>query len=163
MKRVYVSLLTILVVALFPVSSHAQDVFNTVLKNAERIVSSPTSSFTNVRINQFKCTGLRYIRKKAPEIQDNVSADFLDIQAFYMTEFLALFFKEILKNKNLPEETRKKKILLFMDASCSNPLFNDKDEKTVKAYINADNEITPFSLDTDWQKAYTAVQAQLKK
>ena len=49
-----------------------------------------------------------------------------------------------------------------MVASCSNPLFNDPDKETVNSYINEGNELTPFCLDTDWEKAYAAAKAQLK-
>ena len=91
-----------------------------------------------------------------------VTDRFLDVQAYYMSEFLTLFFKEILSDKKLSDEKKKNKILMFMDASCSNPLFNDSDKETINAYINEGNELTPFCLDTDWEKAYAAAQAQLK-
>lgn len=140
----------------------AQEIFNNVLERADKIVNSPTSNFTNTRINQFKSTGLRYIRKKAFETMNPVTDRFLDVQAYYMSEFLTLFFKEILSDKKLSDEKKKNKILMFMDASCSNPLFNDSDKETINAYINEGNELTPFCLDTDWEKAYAAAQAQLK-
>ena len=31
------------------------------------------------------------------------------------------------------------------------------------SYINEGGEITPFSIDTDWQKAYLAAQERLKE
>jgi hypothetical protein len=49
-----------------------------------------------------------------------------------------------------------------VDATVSNPLFNDTDEETIYAFIQEGTELTPFSLDTDWQKALAAVVAQLK-
>ena len=45
-----------------------------------------------------------------------------------------------------------------MDASKSNPLFNDPDAETTDAFMLDSNELTPFSLDTDWQKAYLAAR-----
>ena len=53
--------------------------------------------------------------------------------------------------------------MLFMDASISNPMFDDNDEETTMSYVKDGNELTPFSLNTDWQKAYAAVKSQLKK
>lgn len=50
---------------------------------------------------------------------------------------------------------------MFMSASLCNPLFGDPDEETTHAYIKDGSELTPFSLDTDWQKAYYAAKAQL--
>ena len=72
-----------------------------------------------------------------------------------------LFFNEILKSKRLNEEKRKEKILMFMDASVSNPLFEDADEDNTMSYIIKGGELTPFCLNTDWQKAYAAAHSQL--
>lgn len=142
--------------------STAQEVFNSVLNNAEKIVNDPTSTFTNARICQFKCTVLHYMKKKAFETMPTVTERFLNVQAYYMSEFLSLFFKEILTNKKSTEEEKKARIMMFMDASCSNPLFDDPDKETVHSYITEGNELTPFSIDTDWEKAYAAATDQLK-
>lgn len=141
----------------------AQDVYNLVLANATRIVNSPTSGFTQTQIAQFKRTALVYMKSKAFEQSDSVSASFLDTQAYFLSEYLTLFFDEILKSKKLSEAERRERIYLFMDASLSNPLFNDPDEETTMAFIKDGGEITPFCLNTDWQKAYAAATAALKK
>ncbi len=160
--RRYIFLSAFLMFAAIPVK--AQDVYNFVLENATRIVNTPTSSFTQTRIAQFKRTVLVYMRGKAHEEHpDGVTHNFLNTQAYYLSEFVTLFFDELMKDKGRDEEARKKKILLFMDASISNPLFEDSDEETTYAYINEPEELTPFSLNTDWQKAYYAVMSQLKK
>ena len=52
--------------------------------------------------------------------------------------------------------------MIFLDATVSNPLFGDTDEEVIYAYIKEGTELTPFSLDTDWQKAFAAVKSQLK-
>jgi hypothetical protein len=75
---------------------------------------------------------------------------------------MALYQAELVKSsKDTPEE-RAKKVMIFLDATVSNPLFNDTDEETIYAYIKEGTELTPFSLDTDWQKALAAVKAQIK-
>ena len=130
-----------------------------VLDNATRIVNSPTSSFLNTQIAQFKRTALIYIKSKAFERTDSVPAKFLNTQAYYLTEFLNLFFAEMIKIKDLPEKARKQRILRFMDASACNPLFHDPDEETTLSFVENGGEVTPFSLDTDWQKAYLAAKA----
>ena len=48
-------------------------------------------------------------------------------------------------------------IKMFMDASYSNPLFNDKDTELVLSYYNSAQSMTRFSLDTDWRKAVAAI------
>ncbi len=134
-----------------------------VLDNATRIVNSPTSSFLNTQIAQFKRTALIYIKSKAFERTDSVPAKFLNTQAYYLTEFLNLFFAEMIKIKDLPEKARKQRILRFMDASACNPLFHDPDEETTLSFVENGGEVTPFSLDTDWQKAYLAAKAIVEK
>ena len=134
-----------------------------VLDNATRIVNSPTSSFLNTQIAQFKRTALIYIKSKAFERTDSVPAKFLNTQAYYLTEFLNLFFAEMIKIKDLPEKARKQRILRFMDASACNPLFHDPDEETTLSFVENGGEVTPFSLDTDWQKAYLVAKAIVEK
>ena len=80
-----------------------------------------------------------------------------------MSEYVALFFDELLKWKKDDDNKRKAKIYLFMDVSKANPLFDDPDTDITDAYIIEGNELTPFSLNTDWQKAYGAVKVELEK
>lgn len=155
------SYLTVLFLFLFSLGCQAQDVYNYVLSSATRVVNSPTSSYTQTQIAQFKRTALVYLKKKAFEQQSNVSAEFLNTQAYFLSEFVTLFFDEILKSKRLSETKRREKILLFMDASVSNPLFNDPDQETTMSFITDGGEITPFCLNTNWQKAFAAAKSQL--
>lgn len=154
----YSSLLALL---LAPNTLKAQEVYNMVLENATKTVNSPSKSFTQVKIAQFKSTALVYLKKKAFENSKEVKEEFLNMQAYYLSEFIFLFFTQILKDHKLSDEERRKKIYLFMDASLSNPLFNDPDTETTQSYIKEGSELTPFSLDTDWQKAWHAAKSQL--
>ena len=156
-------ILLIILFSTFSICSQAKEVYDMVLDNATRIVNSPTSSFLNTQIAQFKRTALIYIKSKAFERTDSVPAKFLNTQAYYLTEFLNLFFAEMIKIKDLPEKARKQRILRFMDASACNPLFHDPDEETTLSFVENGGEVTPFSLDTDWQKAYLAAKAIVEK
>ena len=151
----------LLALTLMPMSLTAQEVYKMVLENASKVIDSPSKNFTQVRIAQFKKTALIYLRSKAFETMPEVKTEFLNTQAYYLSEFVFLFFTQILKDHKLSEEERKSKIYLFMDASLSNPLFNDSDTETTQSYIKEGSELTPFSLDTDWQKAYYAAKSQL--
>jgi hypothetical protein len=93
-----------------------------------------------------------------PEVTDR----FLDLQAYYLSEFLTLYQEDLVNSINLSAEERAKRAMIYVDATVSNPLFNDTDEETIYAFIQEGTELTPFSLDTDWQKALAAVVAQLK-
>lgn len=155
MKKI---LLVIISFILLPGFSAAQEVYNYLLDATTRTVNNPMSSYTQTRIAQFKRTALIYMKSKAFETMPEVTEQFLNTQAYYLSEFVTLFFDEIIKDKKLSERKRKQKVCLFMDASKSFPMFNDPDTETVDAYIIDGNELTPFCLDTNWQQAYVGVK-----
>ena len=141
----------------------AQEVYNLVLANATRTVNSPTASYTQTQIAQFKRTALIYMKSKAFEVSETVSSEFLDTQAYFMSEFITLFFNEFVKIKKLPDAERKERILSFMEICITHPLFHDPDEETTLSFVENGGAVTPFSLDTDWQKAYLAAKAIVEK
>jgi hypothetical protein len=55
---------------------------------------------------------------------------------------------------------------IYTDASKFNPLFKDTDKEKVNAYVTDKTTLTPFCIDTDWEKAYdqatTMAKAALK-
>ncbi len=142
-------------------TSHAQSVYDYVLNNATRIVNSPVSSFTQTQIAQFKRTALVYMKRKAYEETDTIPSLFLDTQAYYLSEFVTLFFEHVSKGKRTTEDKLQKRVMIFTDATISNPMFNDPDKETTLSFILNHGEITPFSLDTDWEKAYFAAKSQI--
>lgn len=147
----------------FSLSAGAQDIFKAILSDARKVVNDPGSNAVLKRIAQFKVSDLGYIRDKAFEKSENVPVKFLDDQAYYMNQFVNSFIKDVLVNTSLSKAEKKKRIILFMDASCSNPLYKDTDTDLVNAYVNdSKNQFTPFCLDTDWPKAFAAVQSKLK-
>ena len=160
MKHIFILVLGLI---LGTANAEAQDVYNLVLGSVTRIINNPTSNFTNVQIAQFKRTALTYMKSKALEISDTIPSALLDTQAYYMSEFITLFIDDIVKSKRLSDDKRKQRILMFTDASISNPLFNDPDKDTTMSFMTDGNELTPFSLDTDWHKAYAAAISQLRK
>lgn len=146
-----------------PQSLQAQQVFNMVLENATKIVNSPTADFTATRIAQFKCTALTYLKSEAFKRKPVVTEQFLNTQAYYLSEYLTLFFNQVVTTRNMSEKARKERIMAFAKASINNPLFNDPDKETTRSYIDNESELTPFSLDTDWQKAFEEVKKEINK
>ena len=67
------------------------------------------------------------------------------------------------EDKKEDDNKRMAKIYLFMDTSKAYPLFDDPDTEVTDSYIIEGNELTPFSLNTDWQKAYGNVKVELEK
>lgn len=154
--------LLLLALTFAPCCLWGQEVYNMVLDNATRTVNSPTSGFAQTQIAQFKRTALLYMKRKAFERTDSVPAAFLNTQAYYLSEYVTLFFNEILKDKKASADKRKAKVTLFMSASAANPLFNDDDTETTLSFVNDEGALTPFSLDTNWQNAYLAATESLK-
>ena len=119
------------IITIFAINSStlkAQEVYNLVLNNATRIVNNPTCSYTQIQIAQFKRTALIYMKTKAFEETDSVPSNFLDTQAYYLSEFITLFFNDVVTSKRLSDEKRKERIMMFTDASISNPMFEDTDQ-----------------------------------
>lgn len=158
MKRQFI-LLLILALGAGLNALKAQEVFNMVMESATRVVNNPTSNYTATRIAQFKRTALTYMRNKAFEQSDSVSTEFLDRQALSLSEFTDLFFKEMLSHQG---NERKECIVKFIKATDDNPMWHDTDRATADAYLGQ-GELTPFSLDTDWEKAYGQVVAGKKE
>lgn len=155
------ALLVIFLVQWFAAGAKAQEVYNLVLNNTARILNSPTSNFTQTQIAQFKRTTLIYMKEKVFAETDTIPSAFLDTQAYFLSEFVTLFCDDIIRCKRLNENRRKERIVVFMDASVSNPLFKDDDTDYTMSYINNGKELTPFCINTNWQKAYAAVKSQL--
>ena len=144
-------------------SLQAQQVFDIVMDNASRTVNNPTSSFSQVKLAQFKKTALTYMRQQ--EAADSL-IDFrvLDNQAFYLSQFITLYLKEFIKYSTSADGQQLSSVVkLFIKASLDCPMWNDSDIATTQAYVGDNEELTPFSLDTDWQKAYEEAQFLLKQ
>lgn len=151
-----------LLFATFTLGGSAQEIYKLVYQSAKSTLENPATPLTKAKIAQFKLSQLTYLYQKAFDTMPEVTDRFLDVQAYYLSEFLTLYQTDLVKSSKMSGEERAKRVMIFLDATVSNPLFNDKDEETIYAYIKEGTEITPFSLDTDWEKALAAVKAQLK-
>lgn len=141
--------------------AQAQDIFNTILDDARQTMQNTENNIVLRKIATFKWDDLRYIRDKVIQSDEEVTYKFLDDQAYYLNLFISSFIKDVLLNEQLSNKEKEKKIRLYIDATGSNPLFNDPDKGLVNAYVNdSKNQYTPFCLDTNWIKAYTAVKSQ---
>lgn len=163
MKELLRYFLLLLLLLLLPRMARAQEVYRLVMESAERTLRDPGSGFAMTRVAQFKKAALVYMKDRVVRREDKPDGDepLLDTQAYYLSEFTTLYVKEILKSKRAGSEKLREKTQLFMNASRSNPLFHDTDRSAADTYVQAGNEITPFSLDTDWEKAYLEVKRKL--
>ncbi len=141
----------------------AQELYNEVLTKAEQVVNDPKADDVSVKVNHFKSTALRYLRHMAVKTTPDVNVKFLDEQAYYMSDFLGKFFKDLTEAQSKTEKARKECILMYVNASVGNPLFDTDDTETSESFIDDKDNLTPFSLNTDWKKACQAIEYQKEK
>ena len=140
----------------------AQEVYNEIRNTAQTGVEHASNDVVK-QINQFKVDALDYLLFKMREQMPDSTTGFLDKQAFAMNNFIGFYIQKITEMRTMPQAYQAKVMELFMDASFSNPLFNDTDKELVLGYyVNADC-LMRFSLDTDWRKATAAVAVEIKK
>lgn len=160
MKKIIISMLF----AAMPLSSMiAQNAYNEIRSKAAAQTTDPLANDMVKQINQFKVDALDYMLIKMREQMPDSTASFLDNQALAMNSFVSFYIEKILEFKDMPPSNQVKIIKKFMDASYSNPLFNDPDTELTLGYYSKGNCITRFSLDTDWQKATAAIKSTLKE
>lgn len=141
----------------------AQDVYNEIRKKAVEHINDPLANDLVKQVNIFKRDALDYMLIKMREQMPDSTVTFLDKQAYAMNNFVNFYIQKIIESSSLPQARQVQIIKLFMDASYSNPLFNDPDgELTLGYYANGDC-LTRFSLDTDWRRAVVAVMTEIKK
>ncbi len=155
----------IILLSLFPVLSSvkAQDVFLEIRNTALDATLSPTNNDIIKQVNQFKVDALDYMLTKMREQMPDSTTSFLDKQALAMNSFVTYYIQSIVESNSLPAAMQLKITELFMDASYSNPLFNDQDKELVLSYFADGKCITRFSLDTDWRRANVCVYLEMEK
>jgi hypothetical protein len=159
MKKFLLSLLLFLSVS---TTLSAQEIFTEIRRNAQAKVNDPTAELLVRKFSMFKLDALNYLAIKMKEEFPDSSATLLDKEALSLNVFITNYTRSLIESKNMPANHQKKIIRAYMDASYSNPLFNDKDTELVLSYFNDSKSITRFSLDTDWRRAVLAAKAALK-
>ena len=152
MKKVI--LLALLAIA---TSMQAQEAYNELRQKAKTTIADPKTNAVVKQISQFKLDALNYMAIKMQEVMPDSSVTFLDKQAIAMDNFVNFYVERLIESTKKPNVQQVKMIKMFMDASYSNPLFNDKDTELVLSYYNSAQSMTRFSLDTDWRKAVAAI------
>ncbi|MBO4672876.1 MAG: hypothetical protein J5616_00795 [Bacteroidaceae bacterium] len=159
-------LLSLLVLMASVTGMQAQDLFKNVHDRATAIVNNPASSDEEIQINQFKVTALNYISMMVKKRGLDKDAYFYDSQAVNMSSFITDFQVNLEKARTMSMAKRTEILKIYTDASKFNPLFKDTDKEKVNAYVNDKSTLTPFCIDTDWEKAYdqatTMAKAALK-
>ena len=138
-------------------TAQGQEAYNELRQKAKTTISNPNANAVVKQISQFKLDALNYMAMKMREVMPDSSATFLDKQAIAMDNFVNFYIEKLIESTKQPNVEQVKMIKRFMDASYSNPLFEDKDTELVLSYYNSADSMTRFSLDTDWRKAVAAI------
>lgn len=140
----------------------AQSFYKTVRDAATTIVNDPKSRQDQIDVAQFEITVLNYIAAQVSKRGLQKTGFFYDVQAVNLKSFVDDCRLYALKANKISAAKKKQVIDCFKNASLKNPLFKDTDYKTIHVYVNDKNTETPFSIDTDWEKAYDQVSSQIK-
>lgn len=157
MKK-FILLLTLAFATTAPIM--AQEVYNEIKRKVQAALDDDTTNSAVRRISQFKMDALDYMLLKMREQMPDSATYFLDRQAYDLNQFVNVYIGCVTTVASQSKEQQVEVMKLFVDASVSNPLFNDTDTELTLSYYNDDKCLTPFSLDTDWRKALAAVSAR---
>ena len=141
----------------------AQELFKTVYEGALKVVNSADSDDEQVEIRHFIVTDLNYITMQCQ--QRGLHKDdflFYDTQAVNLKCFIDDFFFNINKARSISQAKRLEVLRIYQEASLQNPLFRDSNHTSTHCYVNDKKSLTPFSLDTDWDKAYEQATKNVK-
>ena len=109
------------------------------------------------KIATFKYDAIYYLIDKAS--QEPLFSEYeLGVQTNAMIEFVNLFVSKLSTLKKNKDKDMLKAV--FRTATINNSLFNDVDKEVIYSYVDNENFITQFSLDTDWPKALAEVQSK---
>lgn len=157
MKR----LLFLLFTVCYVLCGQAQGVYDLVLANAVRVTKEPTAGFMQSHVAAFQCSALEFLKNRLDNGEATVE-DRLNTQAYYLSEFCELYLKKAVRHDC---ESHRKDCLVvcaFEQAASEHPLFRSEEidaetAETVKKW----SDCLPFSVNTDWEAAYTAVKQAL--
>lgn len=149
--------MTLLFICSVMTSVSAQDIYNEVKrieKQAETLANDTTKNLNERKIACFKYDAIYYLIDKASQ-DENFTEYQLGEQTDALIEFVNLYVKRLADANKKDKELTKAQ---FRTASINNSLFNDVDKEVVYSYVDNEDFITQFSLDTDWVKALEEVK-----
>ncbi len=141
-------------------STSAQEIYDEVRrieKEAKTFANDTKNNLEARKIATFKYDAIYYLIDKAS--QEPLFSEYeLGVQTNAMIEFVNLFVSKLSTLKKNKDKDMLKAV--FRTATINNSLFNDVDKEVIYSYVDNENFITQFSLDTDWPKALAEVQSK---
>lgn len=141
-------------------STSAQEIYDEVRRIEKEVKTFANDTKNNLearKIATFKYDAIYYLIDKAS--QEPLFSEYeLGVQTNAMIEFVNLFVSKLSTLKKNKDKDMLKAV--FRTATINNSLFNDVDKEVIYSYVDNENFITQFSLDTDWPKALAEVQSK---
>lgn len=157
MKKLFIILA---LVCMSVLSTSAQEIYDEVRrieKEAKEFANDTKNNLEARKIATFKYDAIYYLIDKAS--QEPLFSEYeLGVQTNAMIEFVNLFVSKLSTLKKNKDKDMLKAV--FRTATINNSLFNDVDKEVIYSYVDNENFITQFSLDTDWPKALAEVQSK---
>lgn len=157
MKKLFIILA---LVCMSVLSTSAQEIYDEVRrieKEAKAFANDTKKNLEARKIATFKYDAIYYLIDKAS--QEPLFSEYeLGVQTNAMIEFVNLFVSKLSTLKKNKDKDMLKAV--FRTATINNSLFNDVDKEVIYSYVDNENFITQFSLDTDWPKALAEVQSK---
>lgn len=157
MKKLFIILALVFMSVL---STSAQEIYDEVRrieKEAKAFANDTKNNLEARKIATFKYDAIYYLIDKAS--QEPLFSEYeLGVQTNAMIEFVNLFVSKLSTLKKNKDKDMLKAV--FRTATINNSLFNDVDKEVIYSYVDNENFITQFSLDTDWPKALAEVQSK---
>lgn len=157
MKKLFIILA---LVCMSVLSTSAQEIYDEVRrieKEAKAFANDTKNNLDARKIATFKYDAIYYLVDKAS--QEPLFSEYeLGVQTNAMIEFVNLFVSKLSTLKKNKDKDMLKAV--FRTATINNSLFNDVDKEVIYSYVDNENFITQFSLDTDWPKALAEVQSK---
>ena len=161
MKKLFFTL-AVLIASATAVQAQDKSLFDTVYERATAVVNNPASSDEEIQINQFKLTALNYMTTTIKKRGLKKDSYFYESQAVNLSSFVTDFQMNLEKARSISPAKRTEMMKIYTDASNFNPMFKDTDKEKVNCYVNDKSTLTPFCLDTDWEKAYDQATTMAK-
>jgi len=139
--------------AMMSLTASAQDIYKEVRslqKKYQTFSEDTTKNLDERKIAVFKSDALYYLTEKAARTE-NFTEYQLGEQVDALIDFVNLYIKRISSARKADEQQVIK--AKFKGYTTSHALFNDMEKEVTYAYVDNDNFLTQFSLDTDWVEA----------
>ena len=152
-------------------TAHGQQVFKEIYDSSFKTASDKNEDVTIRKIAAFKVDALTYLNTKIfelvtdeSEVVQHQGAELTsrrDSLAYFMYDYVNYFLVQYQRAEK--PKNKEYVIKLFQQVSLNHPLFRDHNREAVFVYVDREDYLTRFSLDTDWVAANREVRRLLRE